>query len=96
MTSTTGCAELRQPTFEEAPLGVVVDQPQRSAIRVARLVRSPEAPQQLAPGRVQIPVVVEVQAVDDAGPAPGPSASATATARVSSTTGEPVRRESSP
>ena len=88
--------ELRQPPLEQAPLGVVVDQRERTAVGVAGLVGAAETAQQLAARRVQVAVVLEGEAVDDGEPRLGTSASATATARFSSTTGESVRRASSP
>jgi hypothetical protein len=48
---------LCQPSLEQAPLGFVVDQRQRSTVRIARLVRSTEAPQQLSARRVQVAVI---------------------------------------
>ncbi len=38
-------AEFRQPPLEQAPLGVVVGQSQRSTVRIDGLVRSTEASQ---------------------------------------------------
>src|SRR6266511_3873909 len=58
-------AELREPPLEQAPLGVVMDQRQRSTVRITGLFRSAESPQQLGPRRVQVAVVVEVEAIDD-------------------------------
>src|SRR5438132_1031679 len=63
-----GRAELRQSPFEQAPLGVVVDQRQRTAVGLAGLRSATEAAQQLAPRRVQVAVVLEVEAIDDAEP----------------------------
>ena len=89
-------AELGEPPLEQPSLGVVVRELERASVGLARLRGAAEPAQQLAARRVQVAVVVEREAVDDArAPASGPSASATATARLSSTTGEPVRRASS-
>src|SRR5262245_50675152 len=57
--------ELRQPPMEQAPLGVVVDQGQGSAVRLAGLERAPEAPQQLTARGVQVVVVPQGEAVGD-------------------------------
>jgi hypothetical protein len=51
-------AEFRQPPLDQAPLGVVVGQRQRSTVRIDGLVRSTEAPQQLPARRVQVAVVL--------------------------------------
>src|SRR5216117_2440061 len=61
-------AELRQPPLEQVPLGVVVDQRQRPAEGIASLLRSTEAPQQLTPRRVEVAVIVEIEAIDDVEP----------------------------
>jgi hypothetical protein len=49
--------ELRQPPPEQAPLGVVVDQCQGSAVGLAGLPGASQAPQQLAARGVQVVVV---------------------------------------
>ena len=64
--------ELRDPPLEEPPLGVVVDQRQRPTVGVARLIGSAEAAQQLAARGVQVPVVLQGEAVDDVEPRLGP------------------------
>jgi hypothetical protein len=92
----TSSCERRQPPLEQPALGVVVHERQRALVLRARLAGAPEPPQQLAARRVQVAVVVELEASTMRRPASGPSSSATATARLSSTTGEPVRRASSP
>src|SRR6478672_11450590 len=58
--------ELRQPPFEQSPLGVVVDQGQCAAVRVAGFVGATEPAQQLAPRRVQVAIVLEGQLINDA------------------------------
>src|SRR5450755_1247552 len=58
-------AELRQAPLEQAPLDIVVDQSQRPAIGVARVLHSPEAPQQFPPRRVQVAVILQAEAIDD-------------------------------
>src|SRR5438132_4332413 len=59
-----GPAQLRQPPLEQAPLGVVVDERQRSLECITGLFRSAESPQQLGPRRVQVAVIVEGKAID--------------------------------
>jgi hypothetical protein len=61
-------AEFCQPPLEQTPLGVVVDQRQRTAVGVASLSGATEAALQLAPGRVQVAVVLEGEAIDDLEP----------------------------
>ena len=90
-------AELGQPALEQAPLGVVVGERERAPVGARGLVGASEPAQQLAAGRVQVAVVLEQSRRSTMLEARlGPSASATATARLSSTTGEPVSRASSP
>ena len=45
-----------------------MDQRQRAAVGIAGLCSATEAAQQLAPRRVQVAVVVEIEAIDDAEP----------------------------
>jgi hypothetical protein len=56
------------------PLGVVVDERQRPAVGAAGLFASTEAAPQLAPRRVQVVVLPEREALDDAQPASRPTA----------------------
>jgi len=42
-------AEFCEPPFEQAPLGVVVDERQRAAVGITGLFRSTEAAQKLGP-----------------------------------------------
>ena len=58
-------AHLRQPSLEQAPLGVVADQRKCTAVSVSGLFRSADTAQKLAPRRVQIVVVIECEAIDD-------------------------------
>ena len=65
-------------------------------VGVAGLVGATEAAQQLAARRVQVAVVVELEPIDDVEPGRGPSRLGDRDGPVSSTTGEPVSRASSP
>src|SRR6478672_9400795 len=67
----SAATELRQPPLEQAPLGLVVDQCQRTAVGVAGLRGATEAAEQLAPRRVQVAVVLEGEAIDDVEPRVG-------------------------
>src|SRR5438034_11102920 len=58
-------AEFCEPPLEQAPLGVIVDQCQRSTVGITGLFRSAESPQQLTPCRVQVAVVLQWEAVGD-------------------------------
>src|SRR6476661_11145707 len=68
---TAGSTKLRQPPLEQAPLGLVVDQCQRTAVGVAGLRSATEAAEQVAPRRVQVAVVLEGEAIDDVEPRVG-------------------------
>src|SRR6266545_3758779 len=65
LTGTGSPADVRQPPLEQAPLGVVVHQSEGSPIRLAGLVHSTQAPQQLTAHRMQVAVVLQREAVDD-------------------------------
>ena len=56
--------ELVKPPLQEALLGVVVGERQRPVVGVAGLRATVEAAQQIAAGRVQVAVVVELEAID--------------------------------
>src|SRR3954452_5620560 len=58
-------AYLRQPPLEQAPLGVIGRQLDRAGVRVARLVGPAEPAQQLAACRVEVAVLVKLDALDD-------------------------------
>ena len=57
--------ELGEPALEQAPLRVIADQRQRPQIGVARLVGAAQTAQQLTLGRMQVVIVVELEAIDD-------------------------------
>ena len=61
-------AEFREPTFEQAALGVIVRQPQSALICVARFVGAPESSEQFASRRMQVAVVLQIEPVDDGEP----------------------------
>src|SRR5687768_575337 len=63
-----GSAELHQPPLDQAPLRVIVNQRQGTVVGLARLFRSTETAEQLAPRRVKVAVVLESEAVDDLEP----------------------------
>ncbi len=69
-------------SLERAPLGVIVDQLERALVGIAGLSRATEAYQQLAPARVEVVEVLELQPAEDLQGASGPSASAIAMARL--------------
>ena len=58
-------AQLCQPPFKKAPLGAVVGQRPRPTVGGERLLSPAQAPEQLGPGRMEVPVVVEAQPIDD-------------------------------
>ena len=57
-----------EPALAQAPLGLVVDEREGAAEGSARLRGAPQAAQQLAARRVQVAVVVELEAIDDVEP----------------------------
>ena len=85
-----------QAAGEEAAVGLGVSQLERALVGGAGLGAAAEPAQEVGPGRVEVRVGVQLDPSIASRPASGPSVSATATARFSATTGEPVRRASSP
>ena len=67
-----------------------------AGIRRPGVAGSPSATEKLRPGRMVVAVGVKDEGVEEGRPASGPSNSAIATARLSSTTGDPVRLASIP
>jgi hypothetical protein len=83
-------SEMFEPPGQEPPLGGRGGQLERPAVRRLGLGVTAETPQQLAAGRVEVEVAVQVEAVDGAQRRGGVAGLGDATARLSSTTGEPV------
>jgi hypothetical protein len=57
--------ELGEPALEEPPFGVCRHELERPAICVAGLVDALESSEKLGPRRVQVVVLVELEAVDE-------------------------------
>ena len=58
--------KIAQPAFDESSLWLVLRKVERPLVRDPRLVMSPEAPQQVGPGRVRQVVIVELSTSEDA------------------------------
>jgi hypothetical protein len=75
---------------ERSPFGVRLREFECALVSLASLALSACAAQQICAGRMEVAVMVEVEAVEDSQSGFGSSSSATAIARLSSTTGDPV------
>ena len=63
--SSSPSGEFGEPPLEEPPLRAVLGERQGTLVRSAGLRSAAEAAQQLGPRRVEVPVVVEAQPLDD-------------------------------
>ncbi len=60
-----GGSELGDPAGQEAPLRIGARELERALVGHTRVLPAAQAPQQLAPGGVQVLVIIEVELVDD-------------------------------
>ena len=82
--------QLGDAALQEAALGLDPGEHERPPIGLPGSFVATETPQQLGAGRVQVLVVLELEALEQRERLGGPRCSATATARLSTTTGERV------